>query len=45
MKAILITTILLLVTGCASKHEDIKSPCVGIEKSPCVRMPINEGVA
>lgn len=45
MKKILCITVLLMAAACTSKPETLKSPCVGIENSPCVRMPINEGVA
>ncbi len=25
----------VMVTACSSKREDLKSPCVGLEDSPC----------
>lgn len=45
MKKLLCIAIVLAVSACSGKPETLKSPCVGIENSPCVRMPINEGVA
>ena len=32
----------ILFSSCTNKTEDIKSPCVGIEKSPCgPKKPVN----
>lgn len=45
MKKLICITLLLALAACSNKPDTLKSPCVGIEKSPCVRMPINEGVA
>ena len=41
-KAILISLSLLLLAGCSNKVQDLKSPCVGAEDSPCDRRPVNE---
>lgn len=32
---------LLLLAACSNKQEDLKSPCVGAEGSPCDRRPVN----
>ena len=32
---LLILGCLLLVAGCSGSRADLKSPCVGIENSPC----------
>lgn len=33
----------LALTGCSKPKQDLKSPCVGIEGSPCGdRYPVNE---
>lgn len=46
MNKIIALTLLLSLCACATtKHDTLKSPCVGADKSPCVRKPINEGVA
>lgn len=45
MKKLLCITMLIALAACSNKPETLKSPCVGIENSPCDRMPINQGVA
>lgn len=45
MKILVLSTVFVLLAACSSKHEDLKSPCVGIEKSPCNFQPINERIA
>ncbi|MBT4878925.1 MAG: hypothetical protein HON42_03800 [Alphaproteobacteria bacterium] len=44
LKIILFAPLLLLVVSCSSGNgEDLKSPCVGIENSPCgPRQPVNK---
>lgn len=44
MKKIALIVVLLTLSACDQMYEDLKSPCVGIEKSPCARQPINEGI-
>ncbi|CAK8162690.1 hypothetical protein CAXC1_220014 [Candidatus Xenohaliotis californiensis] len=36
--------LLLLLSACASSYDDpgLPSPCVGGDKSPCVRRPVNQ---
>lgn len=41
-KIILASIALMLLTGCSNKVEDLKSPCVGADGSPCDRRPVNE---
>lgn len=44
MRTVIALTLLILAAACS--HQAVKkSPCVGIEKSPCARMPVNEGIA
>ena len=45
MQKLLILSLLILTSACSGGHRELKSPCVGIEGSPCVRHPINVGVA
>lgn len=33
----------LFLAACSSKVEDLKSPCVGADGSPCVKRPANSG--
>ncbi len=42
-KLFTLVTILLFLASCSSKvQEDLKSPCVGLEDSPCgPRKPVN----
>jgi len=40
-KLLLVVAILSVVLACAPKREDLKSPCVGADGSPCVRRPVN----
>lgn len=38
-----LVSILLSLTACAApKKEDLKSPCVGAQGSPCERRPVND---
>ena len=41
-KAILLLSLLSALTACSQKIEDLKSPCVGAEGSPCDRRPVND---
>lgn len=41
IKLALVATVLAVSAGCSQKKEDLKSPCVGAEKSPCDRRPVN----
>ncbi|HEU5048132.1 MAG TPA: hypothetical protein VFT64_09860 [Rickettsiales bacterium] len=40
--ALAITLLLLLLSACARPYADLRSPCVGIEGSPCARHPVND---
>lgn len=43
MKLLLVSlSALVLLSACAQKQEDLKSPCVGAEGSPCDRRPVND---
>jgi len=47
MKRIMVITaafLSLLVGGCSSGSKDLKSPCAGLEGSPCARRPVNAGM-
>ncbi len=35
MKKIIVIACLLALAGCNKDREDLKSPCVGLEDSPC----------
>ena len=41
-KMILVALALMALQGCSNKIEDLKSPCVGAEGSPCDRRPVND---
>jgi hypothetical protein len=41
-RLILIGALLATLSACSSRIEDLKSPCVGAENSPCARRPVNE---
>jgi len=42
MKKLITISLLLLLSSCAGEPEELKSPCVGAEGSPCDnRSPIN----
>ncbi len=42
-KIIFLLSFFVLISSCASKTLDIKSPCVSTEEGPCgVKKPINE---
>jgi len=43
-KLLIILAITGFLGGCSSKPRDVKSPCVGIEGSPCERRPANADV-
>jgi hypothetical protein len=43
MKTISMLAIALcLLAGCSNRPEDLKSPCVGAEGSPCDPRPVND---
>ncbi len=42
-KFILIGALLAVLSACSNKAEDLKSPCVGADGSPCARRPVNVG--
>lgn len=43
MKKILaLAVILSALSACSNRQEDLKSPCVGAEGSPCDRRPVND---
>ncbi len=39
---VIVMVMLTVLAGCSSKIEDLKSPCVGAEGSPCDRRPVND---
>jgi hypothetical protein len=39
---ILIGALLAILSGCSNRVEDLKSPCVGADNSPCARRPVND---
>lgn len=41
-RVVLATTLLLLLAACSNEVQDLKSPCVGAEGSPCDRKPVND---
>ena len=41
-KWLLIGLALMTLSSCSNKQEDLKSPCVGTDDSPCVRRPVND---
>ena len=43
-KLLLVAVVLSALSACSSPHEDLKSPCVGAEDSPCDRRPVNNNV-
>ena len=40
-KIILMLCLVTAVPACSNKTEDLKSPCVGGDNSPCDRRPVN----
>jgi hypothetical protein len=38
---VLVAIALGALAACTLPHTDLKSPCVGIEGSPCARRPVN----
>lgn len=43
LKRIFIAAMLLALPACSTGHvDDLKSPCAGIEGSPCVHRPVND---
>lgn len=43
MRIILVITALFFAAACTQKQPELKSPCVGLEDSPCgKRIPANE---
>ena len=46
MRIILLSCFVLSLSACKGGVEDLKSPCVGAEESPCDRRaPVNQGQA
>lgn len=44
LKVLALLVGLVSVSACTpSKYEELKSPCVGAEGSPCDRRPVNDG--
>ena len=44
-KVIIIFLSFMILFSCSRKEEDLKSPCVGLENSPCgPRVPLNKGL-
>jgi hypothetical protein len=41
VRVMLLGVALLLLPACSNSTEDLKSPCVGTEGSPCDRRPVN----
>jgi len=41
-RTILLGLALMLLPACSQKQEDLKSPCVGTDDSPCARRPVND---
>jgi hypothetical protein len=45
-KIFILTTLILLASCFGPKGEDLKSPCVGLEKSPCgPKKPVNSWIS
>ena len=42
-KIIVAMLAMLAISGCTNQREDLKSPCVGADGSPCDRRPVNVG--
>jgi hypothetical protein len=40
-RVLLATVALLVLQACSNAPDDVKSPCVGAEGSPCDRRPVN----
>jgi len=40
-KLLLCAVVLSVISGCGATREDLKSPCVGADGSPCARRPVN----
>ncbi len=41
-KALLLVAACIFLNSCASKIPDLKSPCAGIEGSPCSKRHVND---
>lgn len=41
-RIILAVIAMQLLAACSNPVQDLKSPCVGAEKSPCDRRPVND---
>lgn len=41
MRYVLMVAVALFVAACTSETHELKSPCVGTEKSPCAKRPLN----
>lgn len=43
IRVLMLALALTLVVGCSKKRDDLKSPCVGTEESPCgVKRNVND---
>ena len=40
-RILIIALALTAVAGCSKKRDDLRSPCVGAEGSPCEKRPVN----
>lgn len=43
-RLVLIGALLCTLSACSNRIDDLKSPCVGAEGSPCDRRPVNVGI-
>lgn len=43
-RVVLATVALLVLQACSNAPDDVGSPCVGAEGSPCDRRPVNESL-
>lgn len=41
VRVLMLVLALTVVAGCSKKREDLRSPCVGAENSPCTKRPVN----
>lgn len=42
LKRLSFIALVLAVAACSGRSEDLRSPCAGIDGSPCVRRPVND---
>ncbi len=45
IRFLLVAVTFTLLGGCSNPVEDLKSPCVGTDDSPCVHRPVNTGLS